>query len=369
MPLLPGDSIPFMPVRTLANPRFAFDEAAGRYLLIVILPTDREAAGAALQAMRAQRGLFDDRRCTFFGILRDPAAIAEAVDEPPGIYWILDPEGEVAKAFQAGEETDQNEAGGWVVLDPALRVMATAPLAAARVIDWLGALPPVDDYAGTPLNAPALIVPRVFEPALCRRLIDIYEADGGHSSGFMVDVDGQTVQVHRPSSKRRSDFRIDDEALKHELNARLIRWLVPSIERAFQFTPTRIERHLVACYDAKDAGFFQAHRDNTTKATAHRRFAVTLNLNTEDYEGGDLRFPEFGSATYRAPTGGAIVFSCSLLHEAEPVTKGTRYAFLPFLYDEAGAKIREANSGFLAGAPGRYRANAGDDAGSGGETP
>ena len=40
---------------------------------------------------------------------------------------------------------------------------------------------------------------------------------------------------------------------------------------------------------------------------------------------------------------GATVFCCSLLHEATPVTKGVRYAFVPFLYDEAGAHLRRAN--------------------------
>ena len=43
-----------------------------------------------------------------------------------------------------------------------------------------------------------------------------------------------------------------------------------------------------------------------------------------------------------------MVFSCSLLHEATPVTKGTRYAVLPFLYDDAAAKIWEANQGSVA---------------------
>ena len=80
-----------------------------------------------------------------------------------------------------------------------------------------------------------------------------------------------------------------------------------------------------------------------TAGTAHRKFAVSLNLNAEDYEGGDLRFPEFGQRTYRPPTGGATVFCCSLLHEARPVTKGARYVFVPFLYDDEGAKLREAN--------------------------
>ncbi|RYF88807.1 MAG: 2OG-Fe(II) oxygenase, partial [Caulobacteraceae bacterium] len=43
----------------------------------------------------------------------------------------------------------------------------------------------------------------------------------------------------------------------------------------------------------------------------------------------------------------ACVFSCSILHEATPVTRGERFAFLPFLYDEASAKVREENLKYL----------------------
>jgi predicted 2-oxoglutarate/Fe(II)-dependent dioxygenase YbiX len=47
-----------------------------------------------------------------------------------------------------------------------------------------------------------------------------------------------------------------------------------------------------------------------------------------------------------------VVFSCSLLHEATPVTRGTRYATLPFLYDDAAAAVREAGQASLvAGRP------------------
>ena len=68
-------------------------------------------------------------------------------------------------------------------------------------------------------------------------------------------------------------------------------------------------------------------------------------------------FPNMAARTYRAPTGGAVVFSCSMLHEATPVTKGKRYAFLPFLYDEDGAKLREQNARFLEGELANYRAD------------
>ena len=91
-----------------------------------------------------------------------------------------------------------------------------------------------------------------------------------------------------------------------------------------------------------------AHRDNTTKGTSHRRFAVTINLNAAEYEGGELWFPEYGKRLYKPATGSAVVFSCSLLHEARPVTKGIRFALLPFLYDDAAAAIRRANSEFVS---------------------
>lgn len=38
-----------------------------------------------------------------------------------------------------------------------------------------------------------------------------------------------------------------------------------------------------------------------------------------------------------------------------PVTSGIRYAFLPFLYDEAAAAIREADNSYLADDVGQYR--------------
>jgi hypothetical protein len=65
---------------------------------------------------------------------------------------------------------------------------------------------------------------------------------------------------------------------------------------------------------------------------------------------------------YLPPTGGAVVFSCSLLHEAMPVTAGKRYAFLPFLYDDEAARVRQRNSAYLGDGP----AGTGSDTPSGG---
>jgi predicted 2-oxoglutarate/Fe(II)-dependent dioxygenase YbiX len=159
----------------------------------------------------------------------------------------------------------------------------------------------------------------------------------------MRDIDGQTTTIIDHDFKRRGDCMMEDAELQRECMTAIRRRLVPEVYKAFQFKATYIERSLVSCYDARERGHFQAHRDNTTLATSHRRFAVSLFLNSGEYEGGQLRFAEYGNALFSAPTGGAVVFSCSLLHEATPVTRGRRYMFLPFLYDDASRLVREAN--------------------------
>jgi predicted 2-oxoglutarate/Fe(II)-dependent dioxygenase YbiX len=65
---------------------------------------------------------------------------------------------------------------------------------------------------------------------------------------------------------------------------------------------------------------------------------MSLNLNTGAYAGGQVRFPEFGRELYEAETGGAVVFSCNLLHEALPVTQGRRFALFTFFADAAREK-------------------------------
>lgn len=341
MRLSPGQAAPWFSAPTPTNPTFAFSSVAGRYVLLACLPHDEDGRKAALAAMAAHQSLFDETRLLAFAVIRDQESISRAKDRR-GIRWFLDADGEVSRLFGA-LGPDGTERPLWVILDPTLRVLALGEMGdTARVFSILRSLPHPNDHAGVPIHAPVLIVPRVFEPALCRRLIDFYEAEGGVRSGVMREVDGKTVGV-LDSFKSRRDAHVRDDAFQAELRNRIQVRLLRQITNAFQFEATRIERYVVACYDAQEGGYFRPHRDNTTAGTAHRKFACSINLNAEEFEGGDLRFPEFGSQTYRPPTGGAVVFSCSLLHEATPVTRGRRYAFLPFFYDQAGADVREQN--------------------------
>lgn len=341
MSLVYGTPAPLFSAPSKVNPNFAFGSVAGRYVLLAFLPHPGPEREAALGVVRAHLRDFSDDEKLFFGVLPDRESFDAAADEPPW-RWFLDADGDLRRLYSAVNDKDEL-IPGWVVLDPSLRVLGAAPLARGeQALETFAKLGRPEDHAGVTLHAPVLIVPRVFEPAFCQRLIDVYQEVGGEPSGVMRQRDGKTFAV-LDDFKRRYDATIHDEALMSEIRGRLKYRLMPEIEKAFGFTATRVERYIVACYTAVDGGYFRPHRDNNTLGTAHRKFAVSINLNAEAFEGGNLRFPEFGPRTYRPPTGGAVVFSCALLHEATPVTKGTRYAYLPFLYDEEGARIREAN--------------------------
>lgn len=354
--LMVGDPAPVFVCASNVNPTFDFATAAGRYLVLSFFGSTRHPVGGPmLEAFRAAQETFTDPDFYFFGVSCDPDdRQQQATRLPPGmdIFWDLNCE--VAQRYHVATGDATGTPGLQPVtflLDPVQRVIGIfatndGRLQADSVLQVLKRLPKLGAPRPAQMQAPVLVLPNVFERDLCRRLIEGYRTNGGTESGFMIERDGRTVRTTDPRHKRRNDWIISDRALIDLAQDRIRRRLVPAIHQAFAFKVTRMERHIVACYD-ESGGYFKAHRDNTTRGTAHRRFAVTINLNAEDYTGGDLMFPEFGRATYRAPTGGAVVFSCSLLHEALPVLRGQRFAYLPFLYDEAAAQIRQANNSHL----------------------
>src|SRR5215510_2545641 len=75
--LLPGDPAPWFRQRSSVNPNYAFDSAAGRYLVLCFfLSAVNERARAALEGAFARRALFDDNTAAFFGVSIDPADVA-----------------------------------------------------------------------------------------------------------------------------------------------------------------------------------------------------------------------------------------------------------------------------------------------------
>ena len=316
--------------------RLAFDPFPGRAIAIAFLGSaNGPAAEAALAALSANQRLIDDGRVAFFAVARESGLGPEAALEArfPSIVFLWDGD-EMARAFAADRS--------WAILDPMLRVVEVAPLKDInRAFDVLGRLSRLNP-ASAPGPAPILTLAHVFEPEVCAHLITQFEGDGGKDTGFMQDQGGRSVETFDGAWKRRRDFHLTDRPLIANLRARIGRRICPEIKKAFQMRPTRIERDLVACYDAETGGHFGPHRDDTGIAIAHRRFAVSINLNA-DFEGGEISFPEYSSQSFKPAPGTAIVFSASILHQVSRVTRGRRYVFLTFLFDEEAERLRQAN--------------------------
>jgi peroxiredoxin len=359
-----GEPAPWFVCRSPTNPQFHFDSIAGRYVVLCFFGSAADPIShRVLDKVMSCRHVFDDVNACFFGVSIDPEDETKRRVESviPGIRFLWDFDRSISRLFGVILDTDDEAAYATygrvtLVLDERLRVLEiltfgeTPDHHVSKLVEFLEGMPAIATDELTRQPAPVLMAPRVFEPEFCRALINYYDSHGGQESGFMRDIEGKTVQIMDYNYKQRRDQIIGDERLRTAAMHRIHDRLVPEVNKAFQFHATRIERYIVACYDSSTGGHFRPHRDNLTKGTAHRRFAVSLNLNSE-YEGGQLRFPEFGGHTYKTPVGGAVVFSCSLLHEVTPITMGKRYAFLPFLYDNEAAKIRQQNLKYVGKSP------------------
>ena len=317
--------------------QLAFDPFPGRTIVLAFLGSAVDpAAETALSALSAKRRLVDDGKAAFFAVVAEFGVRTEIALEArfPSIVFLREG-GEMARAFRVDRS--------WVILDPMLRVIDVAALDQAdRVLGDLSRSPRPSPASVPCPSAPILTLAHVFEPELCAHLVAYFEQSGGKDSGFMQDQGGRSVENFDNSWKRRRDFHLTDAKLIANLRARIGRRICPEIKKAFQMRPTRIERDLVARYDAETGGHFGPHRDDTGIAIAHRRFAVSINLNA-DFEGGEISFPEYSPQSFKAAPGTAIVFSASILHEVSRVTRGRRYVFLTFLFDEEAERVRQAN--------------------------
>jgi hypothetical protein len=350
-----GDPVPWFGGPLLGGDgSFNLQVAAGRWIVLTFFGS--AGLGASEHELDELIGglRFDDDHVVFCGVLATPPQNPKRLIgcSSSAVNFVADYDGVIGRQFGALERPRT------FVLDPMLRAVANIPAdAAGGHVSAVGAvvnsLPKVDESAGVPLTAPVLIVPRVFDFPLCDTLIRVFNELGGAESGFLLDVNGKTGRVIDHRLKRRRDLVIAHPVLREAMRSQVVRRLIPAVDRFFQFKATRLDRYIVSCYDAADRGHFSRHRDNENIGGQHRRFAVTINLN-KDYAGGDLVFAEFGRRSYRAPVGGAIVFSCGALHQVTPVAAGRRYACLAFIYGEADAALREANNAKLHAGAAQY---------------
>jgi peroxiredoxin len=336
-PLGVGDIAPDVKLRALDGTRIDLndDGIAGNPIVLVFCPRFAGTVAAALAGFRERAAALAGHGARLFAVTLEGAKAAAGHDLPCPL--LLDREGEVFRAFSAARDLPTT-----VVLRPNHHVAAIlktegdgqAAAALAVVEQVAAARQPV----AMGIHPPVLVVPDVLSAEDCRRLVQVYETRGqvfvepGHGDDHMTT--DYKMRIPEYGRLDRIDHWIVEKDTAQFIDGRLAGRLFPEIRRAFQYRVTRRERLRMGCYTGERGGEAHGHRDDGEPISAHRRFAMSINLNTEEFSGGALRFPEFGDQRYRPETGAAIVFSCSLLHEAMHVTEGRRLVLLAFLYGE-----------------------------------
>ncbi len=338
--LQPGDRLPFCYGMDAAQRYWSFEDQAGAASVLVCAGAEPPSAVAALaNAFGVQAGVFAAREAQVRLLAQVGAPGWATAGKPEGVELAHVMTSSLSKAVGGGVAV--------LVADRAMRLVARID---GRDGDLAvqAALAALDRIADEPARevsspAPVLIVPRLLGAETCARLIARFE-EGGHVEGAMasVDADGAAIRRVDAAKKHRRDLALDPaEPLHAEVVAALSGRLAPEIAKAFQVQVAHLDRILVARYD-DTGGFFRRHRDNSSAHLAYREFAVSVNLNTGDYTGGELLFPEYNDHRHNPPAGAALVFSASLLHEAAPVKRGARYVLLSFLHSDAAEARRAA---------------------------
>jgi peroxiredoxin/predicted 2-oxoglutarate/Fe(II)-dependent dioxygenase YbiX len=356
-PLGRGDRvISFTLPDTAGKNRVFYFEVTGGPIVLFAYRTARDPDQAeALAGMVEAAPSLRETGAEIFAVSGDDVAANREAAERQGLDFPLfsDREGIILPQLLAAvppsfPETKPFEPGfATFVLDPNQRVLGAlqrppAERHAAQALELLAAWAKPDGPRHVLSRAaPVLTLPDVFEPELCRTLIQAWEHE--HQEGGVSDGSKNLLD---PGKKRNLEHVVMDPALSRRIGQTLARRIGPELAKAFNYrAPFRLEGLTVLSYRADRRDFFGVHRDNV-RQTRQRRFAISLNLN-DDFEGGELRFPEYGPHTYAPRAGSALVFSCALLHEALPVTRGQRWVLTTFFCDpdpdpnEAGLKRRQ----------------------------
>ncbi|MEZ4389913.1 MAG: 2OG-Fe(II) oxygenase [Polyangiales bacterium] len=301
-----GDPAPEHALRHAGTGRLRLRDLAGTAVALSLAPS--AARGEVLRARWDREGVTAMVVCV------------EAGDDGERVPWMRDPEGALWGALGLAREGDWH-----VVLDRGNRVAWIGR-------DLEGALDAARAASAEPARAgvlaPVLVVPSVFDAAECASLIERWTR-GGHAAGAVTTHAAVGETYADAAIKRRRDHLVTDPSLDAWILQRLRRRVDPELLRAFHSTLGAHEAFRVGCYDAREGGMFRPHRDDGNPSVASRRFALSMNLNPDDYEGGRLQLPEYG-AELHTPLGAAAVYSASLLHGVTEVTRGRRFALVGF---------------------------------------
>lgn len=182
------------------------------------------------------------------------------------------------------------------------------------------------------LPPPVLVIPNAISPELREKCLASYR--NGEKLRETVSANRQ----HRSEVITRMDYIVGGE-LSAEIDDKLARSVLPDIQKVFGITIPYREPYKIGEYKGEEGGHSIPHRDNFDPLLGYRRFAISIQLS-DGFEGGGVRFNEYGDDVVIPPKDSAVIFSCAVLHEAVKVTAGSRFILLTFVHGDEDEAFR-----------------------------
>jgi peroxiredoxin len=310
------------------------DNIAGRPTALVFCPDGAGEAAGELEGFAASGDAFQRLGATVIGVSPEP--VSEIVGHKENLSFPFTILSDEDKSVFTAYDIATSGAPTTVLLRPNRHVLGIVDngVHASIAVEMFEKIRAAEGANGAGYPPPVLVVPDVLSAEDCQRLIDIYlDEDTPYVDLGEADASDCDVKTMVPDYGRvdRIDHRIKNRDTVKFVTNRLQTRLLPEMKKAFHYKATSFEGLRIACYEGERRGEAHGHRDNSKPEVAYRRFAVSINLNSESFEGGELQFPEYGPQRFKGEPGAAMVFSCSMLHEALQVERGHRFALLLFL--------------------------------------
>lgn len=171
----------------------------------------------------------------------------------------------------------------------------------------------------------------LFTPDECKKIINYMNTDLEKQDGGVIDPDLPIDKKLRsskisfiPANLKENNWifeRITSSVI--ELNNLFFKYDIEKIE-SLQFTEYKQEYN----------GFYDKHIDNMYDSIGFRKLSFSVNLSDPDtYDGGKLLFHIGGPPSSALSTIGTLnLFPSYTLHEVTPVTQGTRYSLVGWVW-------------------------------------
>lgn len=324
------------------------DYLSGKHLVLVFLNTDDNTRNAeALKYFAEMRQVFEDANITIVAVAATNKKDSNFnLKQKSGFLWPItnDPSGAVFASYGLHKMrgidlrvvliTPQRQVRIWY--DSPINIQQTLK----EITDMANSLSASEDSRWSACHAPVLHIPNVFSEQECTRLIQGFNTQEGYyiRPPHAGEVAGNfKVPVYEHNRQDRVDQLVKNKSTLDFIDQRIAERIYPMIKKAFAYTVTRREDFHLARYVGAREGLHMGHRDVTATSMTHRRFAISLTLNS-DYEGGKLVFNEYSPHGYQPATGSALIFSSLLLHEVTEITQGTRYCLISNLFNDDALK-------------------------------